>query len=153
MKHLPAFLIKCVSSFFILYLILGYFYNMSYYDVFIISLVLSVFAYILGDMLILSRTNNMVATISDFGLAFFIIWGLSVNLTNDNNAFFIRSLFAAGGVAIFEYFFHKYLVNKVFTDKGHMQHHQTTLHYQTEVSEEFHPINTEENNNQQESNE
>ncbi|MEH6943122.1 YndM family protein [Bacillus sp. JJ722] len=153
MKHIPAFLVKCVASFFILCLVLGYFYNMSYFEVFLITIVLSVFAYILGDMLILSRTNNIVATISDFVLAFFFTWGLSTTLTNDNNAFFIRSFFAAASLAIFEYFFHKYLVKKVFIDKEHMQQQKTTLRYQTEVSEEFHPIKTEELSNYHKPNE
>ncbi|MEH6945410.1 DUF2512 family protein, partial [Bacillus sp. JJ722] len=84
-----------------------------------------------GDLLLLPRTNNTIATINDFGLSLAIIWILSTNLTYDINAF-IMSLVAAAVIGVFEYFFHKYLIKQITPPP------KERLHYQTEASEEFH---------------
>jgi hypothetical protein len=138
MKHVRAMAIKFVSSLVLLSIILGLFYDMAFRNIFLITLVLGVAAYIIGDMLILPRTNNTVATIADFGLAFLIIWLMSENLTYGDNHFSM-SLIAALGVALFEYMFHKYLANNVFPDRGRRQPTRP-LQYQTEASEELTPV-------------
>jgi hypothetical protein len=135
MNHIKAFLIKFISSFILLYLILGVMFNMSLTDVFLVSLVLGAVSYILGDLIILPKTNNMVATMSDIGLAFFVIWLMSEALTVDVNTFG-RSLIAAIGVGIFEYFFHRYLSKNVINQQG-QRNQINTLQYQTEASEEL----------------
>jgi hypothetical protein len=138
MKHIKAIAIKFVSSLVLLSIILGLFFDMAFGNIFLISLVLGVAAYIIGDLLILPRTNNTIATIADFGLAFLIIWLMSENLTYGDNHFSM-SLIAALGVALFEYMFHKYVANNVFPDKGGQQQTRQ-LQYQTEVSEELTPV-------------
>jgi hypothetical protein len=138
MKHVKALAIKFVSSLALLSIILGLFFDMAFSNIFLITLVLGVAAYIIGDLLILPRTNNTVATIADFGLAFLIIWLMSENLTYGDNHFSM-SLIAALGVALFEYMFHKYVVNNVFPDKGGQQQTRQ-LQYQTEASEELTPV-------------
>jgi hypothetical protein len=80
MKHVKALAIKFVSSLVLLSLILGLFFDMAYSNIFLITLVLGVAAYLIGDLLILPRTNNTVATIADFGLAFLIIWLMSESI-------------------------------------------------------------------------
>jgi hypothetical protein len=140
MKHVKALAIKFVSSLVLLSIILGLFYDMAFRNIFLITLVLGVAAYIIGDLLILPRTNNTVATIADFGLAFLIIWLMSENLTYGDNHFSM-SLIAALGVALFEYMFHKYVANNVLPNTGKRQ--QTgQLQYQTEASEELTPVRT-----------
>jgi Protein of unknown function (DUF2512) len=118
-------------------IILGLFFDMAFSNILLISLVLGVAAYFIGDLLILPRTNNIVATLADFGLAFLIIWLMSENLTYGDNHFSM-SLIAALGVALFEYMFHKYVANNIFPDKGRQQ--TRSLQYQTEVSEELTPV-------------
>ncbi len=138
MKHVKAMAIKFVSSLVLLSLILGLLYDMSFGNIFLITLVLGVAAYLIGDLLILPRTNNTIATIADFGLAFLIIWLMSESLTYGDNHFSM-SLIAALGVALFEYMFHKYVANNVIKDKGGQQQTRQ-LQYQTEASEELTPV-------------
>lgn len=93
-------------------------------------------AYIIGDLLILPRTNNTVATIADFGLAFVVIWLMSENLTYGDNELII-SLIAAFGVALFEYMFHRYLSNNIRSETPTRQRPANALQYQTEASKEL----------------
>ncbi|MFB3163391.1 YndM family protein [Neobacillus sp. 179-J 1A1 HS] len=136
MKHVKAFAIKFVSSLVLLSLILGLLFDMAFSNIFLITLVLGVAAYLIGDLMILPRTNNTVATIADFGLAFLIIWFMSENLTYGDNHFSM-SLIAALGVAIFEYMFHKYVANNVIKNQGGQKQQTGKLQYQTEASEEL----------------
>ncbi|MDQ0970747.1 uncharacterized BrkB/YihY/UPF0761 family membrane protein [Neobacillus niacini] len=136
MKHVKALAIKFVSSLVLLSLILGLLFDMAFSNIFLITLVLGVAAYLIGDLMILPRTNNTVATIADFGLAFLIIWFMSENLTYGDNHFSM-SLIAAIGVAIFEYMFHKYVANNVIKNQGGKKQQTGQLQYQTEASEEL----------------
>ncbi|WP_234978413.1 YndM family protein [Bacillus tuaregi] len=112
MKHLKALAIKFISTLALLYVILGLFYRMEFGNVFLISLVLGIVSYIIGDMLILPRTNNTVATLADFGLALLVIWFMSESFTRGDSIFTVP-LLASLGVTLFEYFFHKYVANHV----------------------------------------
>ncbi|MEK4441332.1 MULTISPECIES: DUF2512 family protein [unclassified Niallia] len=137
MKHVKAFAIKFLSTLVLLSLILMILFNLPFTNVFMITVVLGVLAYIIGDLLILPRTNNLVATLSDFGLAFFVIWLMSENFTYRGNTV-MMSLIASIGVLIFEYFFHKYLIQN-FIQEAKSNPRQEKLQFQTEMAEEFHP--------------
>lgn len=139
MKHVKAFSIKFISTLVLLSLILMVLFNLPFTNVFMITVVLGVVAYVIGDMFILSRTNNLVATLSDFGLAFFVIWLMSENFTYRGNTVMI-SLIASIGVLIFEYFFHKYIIQN-FMQEAKSNPRQEKLQFQTEMAEEFHPSN------------
>ena len=136
MKHIKAFAIKFISTLVLLYVILGMFYDMSFGNVFLITLVLGAVAYIFGDMLILSKTNNTIATLADFGLAFLLIWLMGESLTF-GDSLIVPALLSAAGLALFEIFFHKYLANNVFISREDGYYQTGTLKYQTEASEEL----------------
>ncbi len=104
--------------------------------IFVITSILVVTSYFLGDIFILQRTNNTVATIADFGLAFLVIWLMRNNLTYGANLF-IAALIGAAGVALFEFFFHKYLASL----KRNTRNQIRNFRYQTEASEELTPTN------------
>jgi hypothetical protein len=140
MKHVIAFAIKFVVSLVLLYLILGGIRDITFGDVFLITAVLGVLAYVIGDLFILPRTNNTIATIADFGLALVVIWFMVNMMTYADTGFFGRSLMAAIGVAIFEMFFHRYLSKNIIQENdsnGRKRH--GNLEYQTEYAEEIHP--------------
>ncbi|MDA2067964.1 YndM family protein [Bacillus cereus] len=139
MKHVKAFAVKFVSNLILLSVILGFFFNMQFRNIFLITLVLCAAAYLIGDLLILPRTNNTVATIIDFGLAFVVIWLMSENLTYGDDEL-IMSLIAAIGVALFEYMFHRYLSKNILSDRLTRQRPANTLQYQTEASKELTPV-------------
>ncbi|ESU33852.1 hypothetical protein G3A_04215 [Bacillus sp. 17376] len=48
-------------------------------------------------------------------------------------------MISAAGVALFEYFFHKYVAGNVLED-GERQYRNTNYQYQTEASEELYPV-------------
>ncbi|EFV75782.1 hypothetical protein HMPREF1013_03842 [Bacillus sp. 2_A_57_CT2] len=140
MQHFKALALKFLASLVLLYIILGIFFGMSFVNVFIITAILGITAYILGDMVILPRSSNMIATAADFGLAFLLIWFLSSILTNGDNLI-AMSIAAALGVALFEYLFHLYLLRNMTeasNEKGTIN--QGNLRYNTEVSEELTPV-------------
>jgi hypothetical protein len=139
MKHVRAFLIKFLSSLVLLYIILGLFNGMSFGNVFLITTGLGIAAYVLGDMLILPRTNNNIATVADFLLAFMVIWLLSQTLTY-GDSMFAESLMASVGVALFEYFYHQYLFKNNVVDSEEDNIIQGKLRFQTEASEELTPV-------------
>lgn len=138
MNHIKALAIKFIASLVLLYLILGAIYGMSFGNVFLITLVLGLLSYIVGDLLILRRTNNMTATLADFGLALIVIWTMTANLTDGRNPFAI-SLISAIGVALFEVFFHRYISKFQTGEKAKGDIRTGKLRYQTEASEELAP--------------
>ncbi|WP_404332881.1 YndM family protein [Mesobacillus maritimus] len=142
MKHLTAMAIKFVSTLVLLYVILGLFFGMSFINVFLITLVLGVISYLLGDMLILPKTNNTIATIADFGLAFPLIWLMTLNMTYGVRTFGI-SLIAAIGLTLFEVFFHQYLKRNIVDSNDDVKINRRSLpqlQYSAENAEEFTPV-------------
>lgn len=138
MKHLRALAVKFLASLVLLYVILGLMYDMSFTNVFLISLVLGLASYVIGDLFLLPKTNNTIATLADFGLAFMIIWILGESLTY-GESLLLASLISAAGIALFEYFFHKYVAGNVLEDGGR-EYRNTNYQYQTEAAEELYPV-------------
>jgi hypothetical protein len=106
MRHVLAFLIKFLSTLVVLGIILGVVFGSSIADVFTISIVLSIIGYTLGDLFLLRRTSNVIATSADFGLSFIVIWLVSSAVTNEAYLY-TSSLLAASMVTIFEFFYHR----------------------------------------------
>lgn len=140
MKHIRAIAIKFIATLVLLYIILDVFNGVAFRNVFLISLVVSVAAYLIGDMFILPRTNNTIATLADFALAFAIIWFMSANLTY--GAGMMGEAFASAlALGVFELMFHRYLANNILPDQDHGERrYQGNLQYQTEASEELTPV-------------
>ncbi|MBB2479727.1 YndM family protein [Bacillus sp. APMAM] len=148
MNHAKAFILKFIATFVVLYIILGVVYNMALRDVFFISLVLGVVAYILGDLFILPRTNNTMATISDFVLSLIVIWVLGKALGYDRNLLLI-SFISSVVVTVFEFFFHIYVAKLFDTGRerrDEINTNQRNLKYQTETSEEIYPVSPNQDN-------
>ncbi|MFZ0447079.1 MAG: YndM family protein [Bacillus sp. (in: firmicutes)] len=141
MKHMKNLAIKFISILAVLFIILGIFYDMSFGNVLWISVVLTLASYLIGDLLILRRTNNTMATISDFAIAFLVIWLMGENLTY-GDSLIMPALIAAAGIALFETFFHKYVARQI-QEADEQQNGSRNLRYQTEASSELTPRNTE----------
>jgi hypothetical protein len=140
MKHVRALAIKFISTLVLLYIILGVFNDVAFRNVFLISLVVSIAAYLIGDMFILPRTNNTIATLADFGLAFAIIWFMSENLTY-GDSMLGEAFTSALALGLFEFMFHRYLANNILPDQeSGERRYQGKLQYQTEASEELTPV-------------
>ncbi len=79
MKHIVALLIKYMAISAVLLIVLGIFWDVSVPRVLFISLVITGATYLIGDLFVLSKYGNTVATIVDFGLSFFRNLGISIS--------------------------------------------------------------------------
>ncbi len=134
--------VKFFISLALLYVILGIGYDVSFGNVFLITLVLGVLSYILGDRIILPRTNNTVATISDFVLSFVVIYLMTDALTVGDDVL-QATLISSIALTIFEYFFHKYVASNLDDQESTTDMRPRSV--QTESAEEIHPIDNEKN--------
>ncbi|MCT4572034.1 YndM family protein, partial [Bacillus thuringiensis] len=82
MKHIVALLIKYTAITAVLLIMLSIFQGISIPRVLLISLFLTGAAYLIGDLFILPKYGNMIATMADFGLSFFGTWLLTSLFTN-----------------------------------------------------------------------
>ncbi|OIU72013.1 YndM family protein [Rossellomorea aquimaris] len=138
MKHVKAFAIKFTATFVLLYLVLGGVQGITFGDVFLMSLVLGAAAYLLGDLFLLPRTSNTVASLADLGLAFILIYFMSGGMS-DGGPYLTRSILAALAIMVFEVFFHHYIIQNVLPKRRKARRAPTNLRYQTEASEQIHP--------------
>ncbi|WP_050183454.1 YndM family protein [Domibacillus robiginosus] len=129
MEHVKAILIKFVMITAVLGIVLTGIYGGEFGDTLLISVVLTIVAYILGDLMLFRKTGdndgpsadyvkrNTIATVSDAVLAFLVVWLMGKSLfINDGDvltAAFLSAFFIAAG----EWFFHKYLDDHVFHEK------------------------------------
>lgn len=70
-------------------------------DTFLISLILTIVAYILGDLILFKAFGNPVATISDLVLTFFAIWLAGAGDTQSQPLINPPSALAAGGFSMY----------------------------------------------------
>ena len=122
MEHLKAVLIKFVMLTAVLWIVLTVAFEVSFLNTLLVSAVLTVAAYVLGDLLIFRKSGdnqehqkrNLIATFSDMVMAFAVIWlmgeALFSNDTNILSASLISAILIAGG----EWYFHKYIDKNVF---------------------------------------
>ncbi|EIM09808.1 DUF2512 family protein [Bacillus atrophaeus] len=114
MVHVKALAIKGIMTIIVLYLVLGLGFNFTFGDTLLMTLVLGVVSYLLGDLYVLPKWNNMIATVADFGLAFLVVWlmGMPLSMGLSPGMLALAALFAAIVMAIGEYFFHFYMMSK-----------------------------------------
>lgn len=139
MQHIVRIAIKFIASLVVLGIILGMFYDFTFGDVFLITAVLGVVSYFLGDQLILRATNNFIASAADFGLSFFLIWFMGAMLTDENNLL-SASLISAAAITLFEYLFHRFLTRDNTQTTNRQTNIQSRPQFQTEAAEELTPV-------------
>lgn len=141
MKHIVALLIKYTAITAVLLIILSIFKGISIPKVLLISLFLTGAAYLIGDLFILPKYGNMIATIADLGLSFFGIW-LLISLFTDLDAtrnIGVSSFIAALIIGGTEVFFHIYMKRLVLHNDDNLKNHNHILHdkYAMEMSDEY----------------
>ncbi|PGK43415.1 hypothetical protein CN907_07845 [Bacillus anthracis] len=141
MKHFVALLIKYTAITAVLLIILSIFKGISIPKVLLISLLLTGAAYLIGDLFILPKYGNMIATMADFGLSFFGIWLLTSLFTNLDvtRNIGLSSFIAALIIGGIEVFFHIYMQKLVLRNDNELREHNHIHHdkYAMEVSEEY----------------
>ncbi|CAH0344116.1 YndM family protein [Bacillus sp. CECT 9360] len=138
MRHLRTIMVKFVSTLVLLYIVLSLAFGMSFTSVVLIAVTLNVVAYIIGDLVILPRTNNYIATLADFSISLIIIWSLVSGMTTVGNPIYITFI-AATLIAMFEYLYHRYVARNTFPRRFRPRWLQG-VQYQTETAEEIYPF-------------
>ncbi|MFC2947016.1 YndM family protein [Virgibacillus sediminis] len=125
MEHGKALAIKGLLTLVALYIVLGIGFGMSFWNVLITTIVLGVISYFAGDLGVLPKNGNMMATVSDLGLTFIVVWLMGMLLTSmDFGTMAGAALISALVIAAAEYFFHIYI-----TRNGPVGHNRyTTSH-------------------------
>ncbi|WP_085991529.1 YndM family protein [Oceanobacillus senegalensis] len=137
MKHLKALVIKFLITSVVLYSFLTIFNTATLSEIFLISLLVTGLAYVIGDLLILPRFGNFVAALADFGLAFASIWALSAFFIDTASPLIIISATSAFFLAICEALFHAYMQNKILeNDHERKDNTYVNTRLQAEFSEE-----------------
>ncbi|MGX5478463.1 YndM family protein [Bacillus thuringiensis] len=141
MKHIVALLIKYTAITAVLLIMLSIFQGISIPRVLLISLFLTGAAYLIGDLFILPKYGNMIATIADLGLSFFGIW-LLISLFTDLDAtrnIGVSSFIAALIIGGTEVFFHIYMKRLVLHNDDNLKNHNHIRHdkYAMEMSDEY----------------
>ena len=129
MQHAKALAIKFVMILAVLTFIHTIIFDGAFTDTLIISAVLTVAAYVLGDLMIFRKAGNdanpnndhykrnIIGTSSDLVVAFLIIWVLGELLfTNDMNIVG-SAVISALIIGLGEWVFHIYLDKNVFPEK------------------------------------
>jgi len=101
------FLLKALLNGVIVVPLLLWFGTVSFWEAVAAAAVLTVIAYFLGDRIILPATNNLTATIADFGLAYVYVWMVGSFL--NWNVSLGETFWIALGVAAVELLFHAML--------------------------------------------
>lgn len=142
MEHVKLFAMKFLFTFAILFIILGAGFDVSFGNVFLITLVVSFLGYAVGDRMILSRTKNTTATIADFVLIFAVVYFMTDALTVGDDVLEATAI-SAISLTIFEYFFHKSVARTLDEEEGTTENHARTGELRTEASEELYPYDEE----------
>lgn len=111
MKHVVALTIKFVFIAVILEIVLGIMTALSFGQILMISLAVAIAAYIIGNLLVLPVFGNMIASITETGLALLIIYMFNwsgygvLDLADAVTAAIITGI----GALVFSMFFHSFL--------------------------------------------
>lgn len=113
MRQVNALIIKFVMVTVILEIVLNLMTDLTFWNTVVISAAVTILSYIIGDLVILRATNNIIATIADVGLALVTIYMFNFLQYTVQISFF-SALVSAAILGVCEWFFHKYFANSVF---------------------------------------
>ncbi|MEI3612862.1 DUF2512 family protein [Pseudogracilibacillus sp. SO30301A] len=142
MRRITAFIIKFIMMTFVLWIVLGLYFNVSFGSILVASIILTTVTFLV-DIYLLPRIGNIMAAVGDFAIVYFGLWFIGRFILNEafslisiTNAAFMSALL----ILIGELFYHRYLLNVVFEnvqddDKHYKQKEDKIL--QTEVANEF----------------
>lgn len=113
MKYIVSFLVKFVCTAVILGIVLLLMTSLTFGQILVVSAAVTIISYFVGDLLILSVSNNTIATIADIALSFFTIYLFNF-WANYTTITFAAALVASIALGAGEWFFHKYMVRSVY---------------------------------------
>ncbi|WP_215189567.1 DUF2512 family protein [Exiguobacterium sp. s6] len=112
-NHLKALTVKHVALLVVFLAVLTFGFNVPWYHAVWISFMVAIIAYWLGDLFVLRKFGNLIATAADFGLVFFLtwffLWILDFDIGTDTS-FVLLALYTALVTAVVEFVFHGWLL-------------------------------------------
>lgn len=140
MRHILRIVMKFIAAVVVLGIIDALGYDLGASDILGISAVLAIVSYVVGDLFILRVTNNTVATIADFALAFVILYLMIDNMTIEDDVL-SASLIGSIAITAFEIFFHRLLGREPGKQASNQRQNMQTgrPQFQTEASSELTP--------------
>lgn len=112
-----SIVIKFLMVTVVLELVLPRITPLGYQDILLISAAVTLLAYVIGDLFILDKTNNTIATICDFGLATATIYMFNYFPRLAGTIDLFDALIGSAVLAIGEVLFHIYMVKSVFHNR------------------------------------
>ncbi|WP_110945222.1 DUF2512 family protein [Paenibacillus phocaensis] len=105
---MDKFLVKLLGNGIILIAMLMILSNASFISALLTALALSILAYLFGDLFVLPRTNNLIATLVDALLVFVFLWAIAANANWTLSVGEILVITLVMGV--FEWFLHSWML-------------------------------------------
>ncbi|MFC4410138.1 YndM family protein [Chungangia koreensis] len=139
---MKSLVVKFLMTLAVLWLVLGWFYAVSFTDILILSLVITGIGYV-ADLYILPRAGNLFSSALDFGLALLIVWFLGSYLFEGPVPLATAAILSAIALTIGEMFFHRYMEGLRKSDDGEEMTLESQRGYynrtdlQTEFGKEF----------------
>jgi hypothetical protein len=90
--------------------------DLSFRDILAVSLAVALVSYLIGDLLVLSVSNNFVATLTDIILACLTIYIFNF-AAGFGRVNFIDALICAAVLAVGEWIFHRYMERAIYPDR------------------------------------
>jgi uncharacterized membrane protein len=118
LRHTKALLIKFILAAVVLEVDLLLFSDLNFIQILFLALLIAVASYIVGDLVILPATNNIIATISDVVLSLIIVFIFNI-IWNRVNIPFFSAVIAAVVIGITEWFFHKAIDRRITDTNQH----------------------------------
>ncbi|RRJ65511.1 DUF2512 family protein [Paenibacillus oralis] len=105
---MSKFVVKLLGNGIIVVAMMLWLSNASLMGALMTAIALSILAYLFGDLFILPRTNNAIATLADAALVYLMLWAIAANAGWTLTLGEILAITVVVGV--FEYFFHRWLL-------------------------------------------
>ena len=115
MKHIIALILKFVMIAVILEIALYYMTALTFGQILVVSLAVTAVLYFIGDLFLLSKTNNITTSVVDVVLALAVIY-LFRYANGYTGIDFTDALWSSLIIGAGELLFHKYVSKMVFTD-------------------------------------
>ncbi|MGM8364006.1 YndM family protein [Virgibacillus sp. W0181] len=133
MNHGKAIVIKFIIVSIVICSLFGIFTNVTLSMLFVMSLIVTGVAYFIGDLLLLRKFGNVIATFLDFGLLILSVWMLANLFIDTSMAMLLVSFYVAFIITFTEPLFHGYMQEKVFANEPKFP---SSGQLQTEFAEE-----------------
>lgn len=125
MVHVKALLLKFILVAIVFSVVLTLLFGVDWDDTLWLSALVTLFAYIVGDLMIFGHSGpaaahkrrNAIATVSDIIFTFVLIWWLGIVMVDPDVELLLAALVASVVLAIGEWFYHMYIDRYVLTER------------------------------------